>query len=87
MLALPYAWTRVDIQIKALLLKPLKAYAGEGKPAEGGKDGADRGSKWIPTQHIKVCQLYIPGLFIKGTRPRVQLYDDVFTQAVITALR
>jgi hypothetical protein len=70
MLALPYAWTRVDLKIKALLVLPMKAYAGEGKPAKGAKDGADKGTVWIPTQHIKVCQLYIPGLFVKGSRPR-----------------
>jgi hypothetical protein len=79
MLALPYAWTRVDLKIKALLALPLKAYAGEGKPAHGAKGGAVNGTSWIPTQHVKVCQLYIPGLFVKGSRPREQLYERVFT--------
>lgn len=78
MLALPYSWTRVDRLIRALLIQPLKAYAGEGKPAQGGSAGADRGTHWIPTQHIKVQQLYIPGLFVKGERPRRQLYETVF---------
>lgn len=82
MLALPYAWTRVDLKIKAMLAVPMKAYAGEGKPATGAKDGADKGTVWIPTQHIKVCQLYIPGLFVKGSRPREQLYEKVFVSPV-----
>ena len=79
MLALPYAWTRVDLRIRALLALPVKAYAGEGKPAQGAKDGGDKGTAWIPTQHNKICQLYIPGLFVKGTRPREQLYEKVFS--------
>jgi hypothetical protein len=79
MLALPYAWTRVDLLIRALLKEPLKAYTGEGKPAQGGKTGADKGTMWIPTQHIKVRQLYIPGLYIKGTRPRRQLFETAFS--------
>jgi hypothetical protein len=40
MLALPYAWTRVDLLIRALLKEPLKAYIGEGKPALGEKKAA-----------------------------------------------
>lgn len=81
MLALPYAWTRVDLIIRALLVAPMKAYSGEGKPAHAAEDGYgyDRGTSWIPTQHIKVRQLYIPGLFVKGTRPREQLYEKVFS--------
>lgn len=86
MLALPYAWTRVDLKVRVLLALPLMAYAGEGKSAKGAKEGADRGTAWIPTQHIKVCQLYIPGLFIKGSRPREQLYEKVFTNPVVEAL-
>ena len=82
MLALPYSWTRVDLRIKAILAAPMKAYAGEGKPAVGAKSGADRGTVWIPTQHIKIRQLYIPGLVVKGTRPREQLYEKVFSSPV-----
>ncbi|TKD46940.1 hypothetical protein [Azotobacter chroococcum] len=82
MLALPYAWTRVDLIIKALLAVPMKAYAGEGKPAQGANDGPDRGTIWIPTQHIKICQLYIPGLFVKCIQPREQLYEKVFSSLV-----
>jgi hypothetical protein len=78
MLALPYDWTKVDLLIKALLKSPLRAYTGAGKSAQGGSGGADRGTKWIPTQHIKVRQLYVPGLFVKG-RPK-QLYETVFQQ-------
>ena len=78
MLALPYAWTRVDVMVKALLAVPLKAYAGEGKPAQGAAEGDDRGTAWIPMQHIKVCQLYIPGLFIESPPPAEQLYVKAF---------
>lgn len=86
MLALPYAWTKVDLKIKALLALPMKAYAGEGKPAQGSPAGADKGTAWIPTQHVKVCQLYIPGLFVKGSRPREQLYEKAFTSPIIERL-
>jgi hypothetical protein len=85
-LALPYAWTRVDLKIKAVLALPMKAYAGEGKSAKGGKDGADKGTVWIPTQHVKVSQLYIPGLFVKGSRPREQLYEKAFSSPVTESL-
>ena len=78
MLALPYAWTRVDLLIRVLLKQPLKAYSGEGKPAQGGSNGPDKGTRWIPTQHIKVRQLYIPGLYVRGSRPRAQLYETAF---------
>jgi hypothetical protein len=78
MLALPYAWTRVDMRIRALLQVPLKAYTGEGKPARGADAGVDKGTNWIPTQHIKVRQLYIPGLFVKGPRPKQQLFETAF---------
>jgi len=74
MLALPIDWTRVDRLVCAMLAKPMKAYAGEGKPARGSGN-----STWIPTQHTKVCQLYVPGLFTKGTKPGDQLYEFVFT--------
>lgn len=86
MLALPYAWTRVDLKVKALLALPMNAYAGEGKPAQGAKDGDDKGTAWIPTQHIKVCQLFIPGLFVKGSRQREQLYEKAFRSPVIESL-
>ena len=86
MLALPYAWTKVDVRIKALLALPMKAYIGEGKPAQGSKDGADKGTVWVPTQHVKVLQLYIPGLFIKGPRVRAQLYERAFSSPVAESL-
>lgn len=78
MLALPYNWTKVDLLIKALLRSPLRAYTGIGKPAQGGAGGADRGTTWIPTHHIKVRQLYVPGLFVRGRSQ--QLYETVFVQ-------
>lgn len=80
MLALPFAWTRVDVLVRALLREPLRAYTGLGKPAQGTKTGADRGTRWIPTQHVAVRQLYIPGLFITGATQ--QLYQTVFAQPV-----
>lgn len=85
MLALPYAWTRVDRLVRALLREPLRAYAGAGKSAQGPAQGADRGTAWIPTQHVRVRQLYVPGLFIRGRKP--QLYETVFDHPVqLTAL-
>jgi hypothetical protein len=84
-LALPYSWTKVDLCVKALLRSPLRAYTGLGKPALGPKGGADRGTRWIPTQHIKVRQLYIPGLFVAG-RP-LQLWETVFDSPQFTTLR
>ncbi len=54
MLALPYAWTRVDLLLRALLTHPLRAFTGPGKPAQAPSGGADRSSRWIPTQHVAV---------------------------------
>jgi hypothetical protein len=86
MLALPYDWTKVDLLIKALLKSPLRAYTGLGKPAQGGAGNADKGTQWIPTQHVRARQIYIPGLFVKGRKE--QLYETVFDQPVeVTALR
>jgi len=85
MLALPYDWSKVDLLVKALLRSPLRAYTGEGKPAQGGIKGADRGTRWIPTQHIKVRQLYIPGLYVTGRTE--QIYQKAFQQpAEVTKL-
>ena len=80
MLALPYAWTQVDLLLRARLTQPLRAYTGFGKPAQAPNGGADRGTRWIPTQHVAVRQLYIPGLFVRGHSP--QLYSQVFVQPV-----
>jgi hypothetical protein len=80
MLALPYAWTRVDLLLRALLTHPLRAFTGPGKPAQAPSGGADRSSRWIPTQHVAVRQLYIPGLFVRGHSP--QLHSQVFVQPV-----
>jgi hypothetical protein len=85
-LALPYDWTKVDLLVKSLLRLPLLAYTGLGKPAQGGAGGADKGTKWIPTQYKAVRQLYIPGLYVKGRDE--QLWQTVFDQPPrITALR
>ena len=86
MLALPYDWTKVDVLIRALLRFPLRAYTGFGKPAQGKASGPDKGTAWIPTQHVRVRQLYIPGLFVRGRSQ--QLYETVFVQPpVLTQLR
>ena len=79
MLALPYAWTRIDLLVRALLRQPLRAYTGLGKPAQGAAGGADRGTRWIPTQHIPVRQLYVPGLATGDPKP---LYETAFAQPV-----
>ena len=85
MLALPHSWTRVDLLLRALLREPLRAYTGLGKPAQGAAKGPDRGTRWIPTQHVAVRQLYLPGLYVKGQTP--PLYESVFVQPVeVTAL-
>ena len=80
MLALPYAWTQVDLQLRALLRAPLRAYTGLGKPAQGAQSGPDRGTRWIPTQHVAVRQLFVPGLFVLGQTP--PLYETAFVQPV-----
>ena len=80
MLALPYAWTRVDLQLRALLREPLRAYTGLGKPAQGAEKGADRGTRWIPTQQVAVRQLYVPGLYVQSQA--TPLYESVFAQPV-----
>jgi hypothetical protein len=78
-LALPYSWTRVDRLVHAILQVPLKAYAGAGKPAEmTGSNSRDRGAAWIPLQHQRVEQLYIPGLYIRDVRQRTQIYEQAF---------
>lgn len=81
MLALPYAWTRVDRLLRALLVKPLRAWTGAGKPVQGPDGGGDKGTRWIPTQHIVVRQLYIPGLALQDANGR-PLHQSVFEQPV-----
>jgi hypothetical protein len=81
MLALPYAWTRVDLLLRALLVAPLRAWTGAGKPVLAPAGGADRGTRWIPTQHIVVRQLYVPGLSLPGANGR-PLHETVFDQPV-----
>ncbi|MFT3717349.1 hypothetical protein [Pseudorhodoferax sp.] len=80
MLALPHAWTHVDQLVRALLRQPLRAYTGLGKPAQGAATGADRGTRWIPTQHVAVRQLYVPGL--AAASDGGPLYRTVFQQPV-----
>ncbi|WP_425092973.1 hypothetical protein [Tropicimonas sp. S265A] len=60
-LALPKDWTEVDVLVSAILEAPMDCYAGEGRRATGSHP-ADRGSSYIPPQHIRICQLYIPML-------------------------
>lgn len=61
MLAIPESWSRIDQIITAFPSAPLRAWSGYGKVAQGGA-GADRCTRYVPTQHVKVRQMYIPGL-------------------------
>jgi hypothetical protein len=81
MLALPYAWTRVDRLVRALLEQPLRAWTGAGKAVQAPQGGADRGTRWIPTQHVVVRQLYVPGLATPGPTGQ-PLHATVFRQPV-----
>lgn len=76
-LALPISWTKVDRLVHAILEVPLKAYAGQGKVAED-KDASGDSVRWIPTQHSRALQLYIPGLYIPDLKRRRQLYELAF---------
>ena len=76
-LALPNSWSKVDRLVSAILEVPLKAYAGQGKVAED-KDGSGSAARWIPLQHNRALQLYIPGLYVPGLRRRRQLYELAF---------
>ena len=70
----------MDLQVRALLREPLRAYTGLGKPAQGADKGADRRTRWIPTQHVAVRQLYLPGLYVQGQD--TPLYESVFAQPI-----
>ena len=94
MLALPYVWTRVDLLVRALLREPLHAWTGLGKAAQesapslpttsaGGATSIKKPSmaattRWIPTQHVALRQLYVPGL--QAAAGGVPLYESVFNQ-------
>jgi hypothetical protein len=79
-LALPYIWTRVDRLVSAILEVPLRAYSGHGKPAQGSTASKRTDGTWIPMQHQPVRQLYIPGLYVAGSRPKTQLYEQAFPE-------
>jgi hypothetical protein len=81
-LALPYEWTRVDRLVHAILEVPLKAYAGEGKRVQlkARANTPYPGTTWTPLQHRRAQQLYIPGLYVRGSRPRQQLYELAFPE-------
>lgn len=81
-LAIPHNWSRIDRLVSAPLALPLRAYAGEGKPAAGDPKYG-RADKWTPLQHLRVTQLFIPGLVITGSQSRRQLYEDTFPNPVI----
>lgn len=85
MLSIPWEWSKVDKLVYAILEKPLDAYAGKGKPAESkdvGEAGAhpnDKGTTYIPPEHLEIKQLYIPGLvdpLTKSTRIRSQAFPN-----------
>ena len=84
-LALPYDWTRVDRLVHAILAVPLKAYAGQGKQVElkARASAPHHGTTWTPLQHRRAQQLYIPGLYIRGSRPREQLFHQAFPKPIL----
>jgi hypothetical protein len=53
-------------------VNPIDAYVGEGKVA------ATKTDSWTPIQHMKVAQLYIPGL-VSNTNAK-NLYEVVWQQ-------
>lgn len=62
LLALPFEWGDHRRLVRALLESPLRAWEGKGAPAQASsRHPSDRGTKWIPPQHITVHQLFIPG--------------------------
>jgi hypothetical protein len=75
-LALPYEWSRLDRIVSAVLTFPVDAYAGEGKVANLATD------KWTPLQHLRVTQLYIPGLAVGSSAHPLyeKIWDNVQTQ-------
>jgi hypothetical protein len=95
LLALPCAWTRVDLVLRAMLLRPLRARTDVGKPAQGAKGGADRGTRCIPPPRDPVRQQYIPGLFVRrageslagwdAKRDQPQLHATAFARPVQAA--
>jgi hypothetical protein len=56
-LALPYEWGDHRRLVRALLVRPLRAWRGKGLPAHD----AVSGTRFVPPQHIEVAQLFIPG--------------------------
>lgn len=56
-LALPYEWGDHRRLVRALLVKPLRAWRGKGLPAPD----AVSGTRFVPPQHVEVAQLFIPG--------------------------
>lgn len=76
---------KVDLLVKARLRLPLRAYTGLGNFAQGKPGGPDKGTKWVPTQHQKVRQLYIPGLLVHGRQQ--QLWETVFDDLKVTELK
>jgi len=75
-LALPYDWTRVDRVISAYLMEPIDAYEGAGKQVTTATDN------WTPPQHIKLTQMYIPGL-IKNSKED-NLYKRIWNKVETT---
>jgi hypothetical protein len=76
LLGLPWGWTPCDVLLTAILEEPLDAYRGEGKPASSSHPN-DRGTRWIPPQHLEVYQLFIPGL-AREISPNTYLVDVAF---------
>lgn len=82
LLALPWEFTECNVLVHGLLQKPLDAFRGTGKPARSKKSdhkaahSADRGTTYIPPQHLVVMQLYIPGMASVRARAFPQLITE-----------
>ena len=70
-LALPEEWNRLDSIVRAQLVEHMDAYIGEGRVAKTEKD------KWTPIQHMKVSQIYIPGLISNSNTKN--LYETIWS--------
>lgn len=80
LLALPWGWTACNILLTSILEAPLDAYRGLGNPAHSNHP-FDKGTIFIPPQHLEIYQLYIPGL----RWVREQAFPEVTSQYLYAA--
>ena len=80
LLALPWSWSGVDRVLRARVIRPLDAYRGLGKAAQGAHVRDDN-TLYIPPQHMKeLYQLYIPGMRELSAAALTDISDeDVWT--------